>query len=368
VLYATIWTKLDGYWYHTPDAAFMKQGSTVTGAQMLYPLDGATAVDTAQPFQWSEVGVAQAYRLEIFNGEVLLHDSGEIQMPRRFVGNLPLGVPLRGRLSTKILGQWHVQEFGFTASANNSSAEPEVQSALWATDYVRCMADERNFPYGGTLLEAHKAFAREQVQCSNYMATLLTALQQMNVAAGAPATLQPRRINISFTGLNGVHTLVEMYNRVQQSWMILDPTIVLSARRADGQWASQYDIQAATLAKRWNDISYVFLGSQGNQYARNYLFDYPLLYLNIPMPADIRVGHDVLPYLEEVTGPIENRNDVYMVQCAQPTVQLLIDGKLTTVNCNIIQNLAQAFRARSISLPPGSSAQVKFFRVTRAVF
>jgi hypothetical protein len=86
------------------------------------------------------------------------------------------------------------------------------------------------------------------------------------------------------------------------------------------------------------------------------------------MPADIRVGKDILPYLEEVTTPIENHSGVYMVQCAQPTVELLIDGKLTTVHCNIVQNLAQAFRARSISLPPGSTAQVKFFRVTRAVF
>src|SRR5262245_63041867 len=120
------------------DIAFTPEAS-ILPSHIVVPVDGTATFDTGQPFEWSEVTLARGYRLTIGTvfGADDVHDTGEIHVTRRFVSNLPLGVLLYGRLQTKISGQWYATDFAFTVRANTVSAAIQIDSALWATDFVR---------------------------------------------------------------------------------------------------------------------------------------------------------------------------------------------------------------------------------------
>ena len=163
-----------------------------------------------------------------------MHDTGEIHVTRRFVTNLPIGVPLFGRLQTKINGQWYATDFAFTVGANTVSAAVQIDSALWATDFVRTMAPSDNRPFGWTAL-ARQIASQSQYDafCTDYAATLLHVLDEMNIQTAA------RYLDLSFNAtLLDVHTLVELLNLDTGDWILLDPTFGLvsqTVRRCMGE-------------------------------------------------------------------------------------------------------------------------------------
>ena len=114
-----------------------------------------------------------------------VHDTGEIHVTRRFVPHLPIGVPLFGSLQTKISGQWYATDT-FTVGANTVSATVQIDSALWATDFVRSMAPSDNRPFGWTAL-ARQIASQSQYNafCTDYAATLLHVLDEMNIQTAA---------------------------------------------------------------------------------------------------------------------------------------------------------------------------------------
>jgi hypothetical protein len=296
-LYARAMSKVNNTWTFT-DIAFTLDAS-VAPSTIVVPADGETEFDTVRAFEWLAKPIARGYRLTIgsASGATDLHDSGEIQVPRRFVPNLPSGT-LFGRVQTKIDGQWYSTNFTFAVSKNTVSSEAQIQSAFWAVHFVRSMAAADNRPYSWTELAARKYF----VTCYDYAMTFLQVWTEMNgqLAAGP-----------LFIALNpntwDTHTLTEMFVPETQKWMLLDPTFDLTVKRAsDGGWATAEDVSAATRGQQWGDVSYEFLGPLADYYARRYAIDYPLLYVNVYHTGQLAVngrGGPVLPFMQEVPMP-----------------------------------------------------------------
>jgi hypothetical protein len=316
------------------------------------------------------VPLARGYRLTVGTafGAGDVHDTGEIHVTRRFVPNLPIGVPLFGRLQTKISGQWYATDFRFTVGANTVSAAVQIDSALWATDFVRMMAPSDNRPFGWTALARQVASqAQYNAFCTDYAATLLHVLDEMNIQTAA------RRLDLSFNAtLFNAHTLVELLNLDTGDWILLDPTFSLSATRSDGAWASAEDVSQATLAFDWYAISYVFLGAAGDAYARGYYADYPLLYVNVyhqGTPFVVGQGPSPLPYLQVATLPTSGSRDVYVVQCSgAASTEVLIDGTPRQLACNGVDATSTAFYASSVAAPAGTQPSFQLYRLQRFVF
>src|SRR5436190_865517 len=365
-VYARVLSKVNGIWRHT-DIAFTLESSSPI-AHMTTPATGAL-VDTQLPFTWESVPLARAYRLTIGTtvGGSDLHDSGEIHVTRRFVPNLHLG-PLCGRLQTKINGTWYASDFTFTVLANTVSADRQVESALWATDLVRSMALSDNRPFTWTELARQLPARRYQVMCYDYAETLLRVLAGMN------SQLSSRRLDIALNPNNyDAHTLVEMYEPNSQRWMLLDPTFDLSVKRtSDGQWAAAEDVSNATRTQRWSDLSYVFAGTAGDYWARNYYLDYPLLFVNTYHAGEPRIaaqGGPVLPYMTEVPMPVSGKYGMYAVGCSSVTTTTLkIGGIDQAVDCSGVDGLSYVFGANTISPTAQTDPATKAYRPRRYVF
>jgi hypothetical protein len=368
ILYARILTKVNGTWRHS-DIAFTPEAS-IPPSHIVAPVDGTTTFDTMQPFAWSEVTLARGYRLTIGTafGAVDLHDTGEIHVTRRFVPNLPTGVPLFGRLQTKISDQWYATDFAFTVRANTVSAAIQIDSALWATNLVRTMAPGDNRPFGWTALSKQiESVSRYNAACTDYAATLLHVLNEMNIQTAA------RYLNLSFNAtLLDAHTLVELLNLATGDWILLDPTFGLSAKRSDGEWANAEDVSQATLAFDWEAISYVFLSAAGDSYARGYYLDYPLLYVNVYHQGQPFVpgrGPSPLPYLQVTTLPTSSSGAAYSVQCnGSASIEVLIDRTLRQVTCDGVDATSGAFYASSVATPAGTQPSFQLYRLQRFVF
>ena len=368
ILYARIWTKVNGIWRHS-DIAFTPEVS-ILPSHIVVPVDGTATFDTVQPFAWSEVTLARGYRLTIGTafGAGDVHDTGEIHVTRRFVPNLPIGVPLFGRLQTKINGQWYATDFAFTVGANTVSAAVQIDSALWATNFVRTMAPGDNRPFGWTALASQIASQSQyDAFCTDYAATLLHVLDEMNIQTAA------RRLDLSFNAtLLDAHTLVELLNLDTGDWILLDPTFGLAAKRSDGAWASAEDVSQATLAFDWQAISYVFLGAAGDSFARGYYLDYPLLYVNVyhqGQPFVVGQGPSPLPYLQVATLPTSGSRAVYLVQCSgSASAVVLIDGTPRQVACDGVDATSGSFFASSVAVPAGMQPSFQLYRLQRFVF
>ena len=297
-----------------------------------------------------------------------MYDTREIHVTRHFVPNLPIGVPLFGRLQTKISGQWYATDFAFTVEANTVSAAVQIDSALWATDFVRTMAPSDNRPFGWTaLFRKIESESRYNALCTDYAATLLHVLDEMNIQTAA------RYLNLSFNAtLLDAHTLVELLNFDTEGWLLLDPTFSLSAKRSNGAWASAEDVSQATRAFDWRAISYVFLGAAGDSYARGYYLDYPLLYVNVyhqGQPFVVGQGPSPLPYLRVTTLPTSGSRAVYSVQCSgSASTVVLIDGTPRQVACDGVDATSGAFYASSVAAPTGVQPSFQLYRLQRFVF
>jgi hypothetical protein len=368
VLYARILeTPADGI-QRRADTVFTVSGTPVAAATMVYPSDGTTNADASQPFQWTATDLAQAYRLQVSKGSSLVLDTGSVTIPRYFDEALPLG-SYTGQLGTEVGGQWYWTSFMFTVTKTGSSMANETNSALWATDYVRNMADAQNYPYEWTVL-AGTTSGRDRIQalCNDYRDALLEVLTSSNVTARLPATEQPQTINIGFTTLD-THTLVEFWHTDLERWMLLDPTFDMTMVRAsDGTWATAEDLNTSTLNQQWLAIDYQFLGSWGNSIAEAYYIDYPLLYLNLPPLPQPGEGQNPMPYLIQQPGPPLDYGGIYSFQCSGTTT-LLIDLVPSQISCTAVDSLSQMTLVKtSVALPPGSTASVNIYSPVRNVF
>ena len=368
VLYARIQeTPADGI-QRRADTVFTVAGTPVTSATMVYPSNGYTNADVSQPFQWTATDLAQAYRLEVSNGSSLVLDTGSITIPRYFDETLPLG-SYAGQLGTEIGGQWYWTTFTFVVTQTGPSMASETNSALWATDYIRNMADAQNYPYAWTILAGTTFDAgRIQALCNDYRNALLEALADSNVTARLSATQQPQAVSIGFTTLD-THTLVEFWNTDLERWMLLDPTFDMTMVRAsDDTWATMEDMHTATLNQQWSAINYQFLGAWGNSIAEGYYIDYPLLYLNLqPLPQPGQ-GQNPMPYLIQQPGPPLDTAGVYTFQCSGTTT-LLIDLVPRQISCIAVDSLSQmTIVSTSVTLPLGSTASVNIYSPVRNVF
>jgi hypothetical protein len=369
VLYARIReTPADGLERRT-DTVFTVAGTPIVPATMVYPADAVTTVDMSRPFQWTATDLAQAYRLEVSNGSSPVLDTGSITVPRYFDETLELG-SYTGKLGTEIGGQWYWTTFTFVVTNTGPSMVNETNSALWATDYVRNMADAQNYPFAWTQLQDKTLGAQLfQALCTEFRDTLLDVLSQMNIAASLPRNHQPRQISIAFMvdGYDG-HTLVEFWNTDLHRWLLLDPTFDMTMTRAsDGTWATAEDMNSATLNQQWSAIHYQFLGAWRDSIAKGYYLDYPLLYLNVPPLPQPGQGQDPLPYLVRQSGPPLNQTGIYVLQCYGVT-PVVIDDVSSQLNCDGIDSLSQVMGASSIQLPSGSSAILNIYSPVRNAF
>jgi hypothetical protein len=366
-MYARVWSKVDGHWTRRSDIVFAS-GGCGCGAVMVAPGHGGGYFDARQPFQWTAAPLADRYRLRIGTspGAGDLHDSGEISVTRRFVSGLPVGVPLFGRLETRLGGEWSTDNFTFTPSHDGLAQAIRVESALWAADFVRTMAPADHRPYGWTPLLTAIA-PRYKALCSDYAALLLQVLVEMNV--GLPA----RRLDVSFNGTNNdAHTLVELQDPTSLRWVILDPTFDLAARNPDGSWAAAEDISLAASTGNWTTISYVYAGPEGDAHARGYYLDYPLLFVNVYRQGQTTVpgqGQPIAAYLNEAALPTDGASQAYVVQCQQSaTTRVLVDGLERTMACTGADATSPVFWASSVALPEGSESWFRLYRVPRFVF
>jgi hypothetical protein len=363
-LYARALAKVNTTWTFT-DVAFTLSPS-VTPATIISPVSGAVNVDTGQAFQWTAVSLARGYRLTIGRapGGNDLHDSGEIQVTRRFVPNLPIGQSF-GTIMTKLNGVWYSTAFTFSVAANTLSVQSQIDAALWATHLVRGMAAVDNRPYSWTPL----AKTRFLVTCADYAATLLQVWSDIN------GQLPARRLDITLNP-NGydAHTIDEMFNSATQSWMLLDPTFDLSVKRSsDGGWATAEDVSAATHNQQWSNVSYTFLGSLGDYYARRYSIDYPLLYNDIYHAGQTWTkgqGAPVLPFMQQVAmQPTGTTYTFYTVGCSgvQSTI-MRINGVDQTIDCSGVDGLSNVFGATTVTSTAQTDPSVKLYRPRRFVF
>ena len=382
MLYVKIWTQLDGRWWPSDStfatsAAVPTSSTTPNGASsMVFPANGAMNIDAGQPFQWTYSDNAGVYWLLIgtTHGGYDVSNSGPIHVPRQFITSLPIGTALYGQLFVKAGGIWSLaDDFTFSARSNTTTTNVCIQSAFWATDYVRNMADDSNKTSAGTLLDTY-AFPRiyyPYASCGTYAETLMTILHEMAL----PLDVSILRVvfNPNVVDCDG-HVLVEMFNSDQQSWMLLDPTFDLTARRSsDGAWATAEDINSATLNQTWNQIEYVFLGAKSDTYASHYYIDYPLLYLNIyhagtPIVPD--QGPSVLPFYSRMPLPHVG----YGVYAIRSTTQSTVDfvdsanwNKLYSVDCDGVDSFSTLFYAWSVAVPDGESS-FELYRPNRYVF
>ena len=367
LLYAAASSMVNDIWRRT-DIRFTLEAS-IAPSTMLAPSGPGVPFDTVEPFEWTAVPIARGYRLTIGTspGASDLHDSGEILVTRRFVPDLPLG-SLFGRLSTKIAGQWYASDFAFTVAANTVAAAPQIDSALWATDLVRGMASSDNRVFGWTTLAKSMGPQASFASCFDYAEGLLDVLNEMN------AQLSARRLAVALNpNTYDTHTLVEMFDPDSGRWMLLDPTFDLTVKRmSDGEWATAEDVSAAARAEQWGDLSFVFLGDVGDQWARNYYLDYPLLFVNVYHPGQPAIpgqGAPVVQYFEEVPLPVSGAPTAYAVGCSgEQTAALRVDGSDVTIDCSGVDGLSYIFTATTISANADTAPSVKVYQPRRYVF
>ena len=107
-LYARLGTKdSSGLWSYT-SISFIASTTYVARAQMTYPTNNATNVDTTQPLTWSPVTGALAYYLYVGSSQGMkdLYNVGEVQTTSATVPNLPIGAAIWVRLWTKTAAGW----------------------------------------------------------------------------------------------------------------------------------------------------------------------------------------------------------------------------------------------------------------------
>lgn len=364
------------------DSVFCTSGGSTPAVSMLYPAEAdiqggsAATVDAGKPFAWSNLDLARSYRLQIYSGTggldsngnpdigglTLVRDSNGIHVPRIFFNDLALG-SYTARLGVELAEGWQWRTFIINVTHSGASGMEQVQASLWAVNYVRSMSDRTRLPYLWTILPKYMA-NWPGATCLDCRETLLAVLQEMHLCDNLPAAQQPRRMDITFTVYES-HSLAEMYNSDEGRWVILDPTFSIAiTRTADGRYATKEEVQQATLAQRWGDITYTPLSSFGDLLLRDYAIDYPQLYLNI---AGGSTGNSPLPYLQGVSLPTSSAA-IYCLQSPAQSATVIVDGTVRVFDCKATDDVSMQFAATSISLPTASVAAVQAYKTQRFVF
>ncbi len=343
-LIARIHTRMRDAWYWRDSDFALLLGHRIV--QPTYPRPSGTA-DLSRPFQWQPAPLASGYRLRIGStpGGFEFHDSGVIRVTSRFVEGLPLGSTLFGTLTTVYADRSLDHRFEFRAQSAAPTEDSFVRAALAAAAEVQAMSG-----YSGawprTLLDE---VVRQQgvggPGCSELAFTLVRALTEQG------NRLPARLLNTCLLGnYYDCHTLVELYRPSADSWMLLDPTFAVAARRSDGEWATAADVSKAVRREDWSSIRFVPLDEHGMARLRSYYIDYPLLFVSpfgqeAPRPDE---GPPILRYYEELALPVQ-QGGFYAVRCLDgSTAEVLIDGRPTTLTCQGREGLSEIRRARSI--------------------
>jgi hypothetical protein len=328
-----------------------------------YPQAGE-GMDAGLPFEWSASLGVDAYRLQIGTSPAAgdLDDSGEIRVNRRFVAGLPQGTQLFGRAWAEVGGTWSYADFTFQVTSETAPFSHRLDSALWATDFVRQMAPN-NVPLPST--ELYAVAGGDGAACTDYAQALLNILLAMN--SGLPAQVVNTCMNSS--NRYDCHTLIQVSADGGLTWILLDPTFDITVQRAsDGSWATVQDISASTRAFDWAAMNYVFLGPRKDFFLTGYYIDYPLLYLN---PLDTGAAQDVseTPYLQAAALPIQNQLGTYVLRSvSKSNAGVSIDGSERQVTFSGADALSRAIYATAVLSAPDSPPDLQAFRLLRFVF
>jgi FG-GAP-like repeat len=334
------------------------------------PLNPAARLTApGEAFRWTAPPLARAYRLQIGSqaGAANLHDSGRIQVTRRFVTGLPQGVTLYGRLLTETAAGWAPFDFPFVVGPGVSapSIDMQIAAAMELTADVRAMASAANQPHGWTPLFDYTTGAGYWgASCPDYAVVLTQLLAQARV------TLSNRMFNVAFNlNLYDMHTLVEMLDTRTNQWLLLDPTFGLTVRRtSDSAFATSRDVSQAARLKRWSDLEFVPLGPDGLSHADNYYIDYPLLFLNVFGGSGVTSQTvSVLPYLEPVSLPI-GVGGLYVLQSPVTPRPVVIDGLSRYVTFVGVDGVTWVFWAGTVDAPAPSGPALAAYRPRRYVF
>lgn len=391
IIYARVLAFLGDGTRRYGDTVFSTAGVDVPTLALIYPANSGTPtdgdgtpavpdVDVSRPFAWQGLDMADAYQLQIYagigvvdasgqpgiDGLALARDSGPLHVPRVFFCDLPPGA-YTGRLGMQLPDGWHWRTFLFNVTRSGADAAQLVEAGLWATNFVRNMADTGNYPYNWSVLPRYMAHW-PAATCLDYRETLLAILKEMQVTAQFAPDLQPRRLNIAFRSNQfDTHALTEIYDSAGAKWVIMDPTFALKVTRsADGSYATKEDVQQATLQQRWSDITYTPLGSYGYTVAQNYHIDYPLLYLNVSIP-EIGTGQPTLTYLQNMPLPVD-RFGAYCVRSGQSPATIVVDGQTGSYDCRALEGIGKIFVGTHLGLAAGSASDVEVYSPRRYVF
>jgi hypothetical protein len=364
IIFARLETKLAGVWEFDHDTTFSIQADDVA-PHVVYPVDDAGNVDTAQPFQWEPIAGATAYRLIIGTnpGASDIYDSGAIRVPRRFVGALPIGQVLEGTASVLLGGTWRSTSFRFTVEANTQPGAALIESAQWAVSLVRAMASSNDVPITGTLLATVSPVG---LTCLEYSRALRLALDEMAIPAD-------HRLGDTCFNANSLdcHTFVELLDPATGRWIILDPTFDMSPDLHSGAPATTQEMCTATANRDWSAITYRALSSRGLREAAGYYLDYPLLYLNVVNTASPSCGEtpSPLPYTTVETLPYVGAPSAFAVECGanSAVVNMVVNGVETTMPCDGLDRLTPVFQAGSVSVSATETGSVTLRRPQRFV-
>jgi hypothetical protein len=364
-LFGRIGTRIGSTWrYRDADFAF---DLGYRAASITHPAPGRTA-DGSRPFAWSADPMAGRYRLRIGSAEGRsdLHDSGPIGVSETFVTGLPPGRRFFGTLTTFYADRTIESRFVFRAGPGNPGEGDAVAAALRMTAAMRGMAGY-DAAWPRTILDKVVRDAKTPGPgCEQFADALLRALADQN------NPLPVRRLgSCLLANTYDCHTLVEVYLPSRRSWMILDPTFGVAARRrSNGQWASAADISSAVRRGDWDAISYVPLAGDSLDALRSYYIDYPLLFVS-PFGEEgptTKLGPSILRYYTEVSLPVRGRG-AYAVRCPERrTVNLLVDERPTTLVCSGTDSLSAVRVASSIEPPDAGGSTARVYRLRRFVF
>jgi hypothetical protein len=346
--------------------------ANVTGAAFTSPAPGST-VDADTPIAWQPDPLARSYRLTIgstASGSDLL-DTGTILSTLRVVPGLPHGATVYATLYTTYSSNLTKSTtLSFVVGNPSTSSAGMISVARSLAGAVRGMADSDNQPYDGTPLVGVAAAQGDVVaDCAAFANTLLSEMADANVQ------LQSRYLAVCFnTNSFDCHALVEVLDTDSQRWTTLDPTFGLYALNAQGQPATSADLSSAVRSMAFNQLSFVYLTSAADAYARAYYIDYPLLFLDVYQPDGstlVQPSPSLLEPYFDLMGPrlvTGASNGYYALQCADGVADATAnwDGRDESYPCN--NGFTPILWGINVSVIPGDQSASAIWRTHRFIF
>lgn len=281
-LHARVWARVNGRW-RASDSVFTTREAP-RGTNMEWQGDPAT-LHARDGMRWSRNPLARSYRLRLGTGPGTsdLLDTGDTRTTMQLVEDLPVGVPLFGRIETRFIdGSASAEDFTFEVAEAEIGFSERLALAMQATADVRGHASTAdNLPARETLLyERVRSRAVDTANCTDYTDALFQALTHAGLGISA------RALNVCLnTNSFDCHTLLEVLQPGSGEWLMLDPTFGTSVLRAEtGQFASAADMFDALHAEAFEDVEYLPMVPESVEILDAYYLDYPLLFANVYRP------------------------------------------------------------------------------------